>query len=227
MQKILFGIFAHPDDEAFGPAGTLISEVQNGTTLHLITLTDGSNGQNPDNHTDLGEVRLQEWHTAGELLGASSMHHLGYTDGSLCNIDHINIAKQISEIVTQTTNNLSDIHVEFIVFDLNGFTGHIDHIVASRSACLAFYRLRNDGLPMSRVRLFCWSREDQPSIDTGFVFMEQGRRKDEIHETVDAKQYLDTIHQVMQAHHTQRKDCEWTKKKRGNNLGIDYFINIE
>ena len=59
MQKILFGIFAHPDDEAFGPVAALLDEVEKGTELHLITLTGGENGTNPDNLDNLGEVRLQ------------------------------------------------------------------------------------------------------------------------------------------------------------------------
>lgn len=227
MQKILFGIFAHPDDEAFGPAASLITDVQNGTELHLITLTDGGNGQNPENHPNLGEIRLQEWRKAGELIGASSMQHLGYTDGSLCNIDHIRIADRIAEIVTQTVNDRTDIEIEFMSLDLNGFTGHIDHIVASRSTCLAYYRLRDMRMPMKRVRLFCWSKDDQPTVDTGFVFMEPGRRDDEINETVDAKQHIDRVHLIMQAHHTQRNDYEWMIKKRGDKLAINHFIIVE
>ncbi|MFZ2494806.1 MAG: PIG-L family deacetylase [Candidatus Saccharimonadales bacterium] len=61
MKKVIFGIFAHPDDEAFGPAGTLIQEVQNGSEVHLITLTAGQAGSNPDNHEDPGAIRLKEW----------------------------------------------------------------------------------------------------------------------------------------------------------------------
>ena len=227
MQKILFGIFAHPDDEAFGPAATLISEVKNDTELHLITLTDGGNGQNPDNYENLGKVRLQEWHTAGNLIGATSMRHLGYSDGTLCNIDHVKIADQIVEIIKQTVRDRSDYEIEFMSLDLNGFTGHVDHIVASRSACLAFYRLLDAGLPMKRVRLFCWSKTDQASIDTGFVFMEPGRRDEEIDEIVDATQHLEQVYKVMQAHHTQRNDYEWMMKKRGDNLCKNHFIVIE
>ena len=77
MKKVIFGIFAHPDDEAFGPAGTLIQEVQNGSELHLITITAGEAGSNPDNYDDLGQIRLEEWRRSGELIGATTMTHLG------------------------------------------------------------------------------------------------------------------------------------------------------
>lgn len=224
MQKILFGVFAHPDDEAFGPAATLINEVQNGTELHLITLTDGGNGQNPDNHPNLGEVRLKEWQTAGNLMGATSMHHLGYGDGTLNNIDHQEITKQLVDIVTQAIADRSDIEIELMALDLNGFTGHIDHIVASRSACLAFYRLRDANLPITRIRLFCWANSDHSLVDTGFVFMEPGRRDEEISETVDASHHIEKVHEVMQAHHTQRNDYEWMVQKRGNNLAVNHFV---
>lgn len=224
MQKILFGIFAHPDDEAFGPAGTLLKETAEGTELHLITLTSGENGTNPDDLDNLGEIRLAEWQEAGKLFGATSMEHLGYTDGTLCNKDHQKIASQIEEIVNSVVSGRDDLEIEFLGLDLNGFTGHIDHIVASRSACLAFYRLREQGLRMKQVRLFCWPIDRQESVDTNFVYMEPGHKQDEIDETIDAEQYLDEIKQVMRVHHTQRKDCEWILSKCGDGIAVNHFV---
>lgn len=224
MQKILFGIFAHPDDEAFGPVATLLKEVSEGTELHLIVLTGGENGTNPDNLPNLGEVRLQEWQQAGQLIGATSMHHFGYIDGTLNNADHVEITNRITDLVKETIADRHDSVVEFMSLDLNGYTGHIDHIVAARSACLAFYRLHADGLPMSRVRLACISRDDVPSVDTSFVFMEQGRAPEDINETVDGGAFTDKIHEVMRAHHTQRGDYETVTRIKGDRLGINYFI---
>lgn len=224
MQKILFGIFAHPDDEAFGPVATLLKEVREGTELHLVVLTGGENGTNPDNLPNLGEVRIQEWRAAGELIGASSMHHLGYTDGTLNNINQLEITDKVMEIVKSTTGGRDDIEIEFMSLDLNGYTGHIDHIVAARSTCLAFYRLREHELPMTRVRLACLSREEIPALNTEFVLMEPGRTPEEIDETVDGTEFSDKIHEIMQKHHTQRADYETVTAYKGDKLGINYFI---
>lgn len=224
MKKILFGIFAHPDDEAFGPVATLIKEVENGTELHLITLTAGENGTNPDNLSNLGEVRLQEWHAAGKLIGASSMHHLGYVDGTLNNLNHLEITHKVIEIVNTTVANREDVEIEFMSLDLNGYTGHIDHIVAGRSACLAFYKLREAGKPMKRIRLACLSRKEIPEVNTSFVFMEPGKMPEEVDETVDGSEYLDKIHEIMRCHHTQRNDYEVVTSYKGAELGINYFV---
>jgi LmbE family N-acetylglucosaminyl deacetylase len=224
MTKILFGIFAHPDDEAFGPAATLLAETHAGTELHLICLTPGENGTNLDNLPNLGEIRDQEWRAAGKLLGATSMHQLGYEDGTLSNIKHVEITNKIENIVKETISDRDDVEIEFMSLDLNGFTGHIDHIVAARSSCLAFYRLREQGLPMSRVRLFCWSHENISAIDTGFVFMEAGRQDDKIDETVDAREQTEKVKEVMAAHYTQRNDSAWMLEKRGENIAINHFI---
>ncbi len=224
MKKILFGIFAHPDDEAFGPVATLLKEVNEGTEVHLIVLTAGENGTNPDNLANLGAVRLQEWHAAGKLIGASSMHHLGYTDGTLSNLNHLQVAKKVAEIVSEITANQNDIEIEFMSLDLNGYTGHIDHIVAARSACLAFYRLRDAGLAMTRIRLACLSREEIPAIDTSFVFMEPGRTAEEISETIDGREFIDKIHEIMRCHHTQRNDYQTVTAYKGDKLGVNYFI---
>lgn len=223
MQKILFGIFAHPDDEAFGPVATLLKEVQSGTELHLIVLTAGENGTNPDNLPNLGEVRLQEWHAAGRLIGATTMRHLGYTDGTLGNLTHLEITSSVMDIVKETVRD-RDVEIEFMSLDLSGYTGHVDHIVAARSACLAFYKLRDQGLPMTRVRLATLPRSIIPAINTDFVYMEPGKTASEIDETIDARELKDKILEIMQQHHTQRADYDYNIRAQGENLGINHFI---
>jgi len=223
MQKILFGIFAHPDDEAFGPAATLLGETLDGRELHLISLTAGENGMNPDNHPNLGEVRLEEWRKAGRLIGAASMEHLGYEDGTLGNNNHVAITGEIENIVRKIVNDRTDIEVEFMSYDLNGVTGHIDHIVAGRSACLAFYRLREQGLPMKRIRLACMAYEHHQTIDTSFVFMEPGRKDDEVDEVIDRRDLLDRVQEIIHAHHTQRSDGK-NALRRGDAVAINHFI---
>lgn len=224
MKKILFGIFAHPDDEAFGPVATLLSEVRDGTELHLITLTAGENGTNPDNLPNLREVRLQEWHSAGELIGAKSMHHLEYVDGTLNNLDHLEVTDRLVELVKSIVAGRNNVEVEFMSIDLNGISGHIDHIVAGRSACLAFYRLRDEGLAMKRIRLACLSNEAVPHINTAFVFMEAGRMPTEIDEVFDGREFKDKVREIMHLHHTQRIDREAVLAHKGEFLGMDYFI---
>lgn len=226
MQKIIFGIFAHPDDEAFGPCGTLLLETASGSELHLVTLTAGAGAHsaNPDHVDDLGAVRLEEWHESTRLLGATSTHHLGYDDGALCNDTLIEIASRLESLVRDALDGREDVEVEFITFDLNGLTGHIDHIVATRSACLAFYRLRERKLPMHRIRLYCLPDTTYPNIDTGFVFMESGRTRSEINEIVDARPLLEQVHHVMRCHHSQRADCDTQIAKLGDAVAIDHFL---
>lgn len=223
MKKVIFGIFAHPDDEAFGPAGTLLMETKAGTELHLITLTLGDAGMNPDNHQNLSEIREQEWHAGGALMGATSMHFLGFKDGHLSNQSMIEAGEQIVQLVKNTVSERKDIEIEFMTIDLNGISGHIDHIVAARAAAWAFYTLK-DRLPMSRIRFACLTRDTIPTSNIHWLYMEAGHPAEEIDETIDARQYRDEIIKIMRCHHSQRSDGELHIKNRGDQLGIDHFI---
>lgn len=224
MKKIIFGIFAHPDDEAFGPAGALLQETRSGAELHLITLTAGDAGTNPDNVPNLGEVRLEEWKKAGALLGAENMNFLGYKDGQLANRSMIEAAERIVELVTDALKNSGNAEIEFMSLDLNGLTGHIDHIVAARAACLAFYTLKKKDARFTRIRLACLPAELYPAYNIGWLYMEQGRSPEEIDETIDARNLRDDIIEVMRAHETQRADCDYNVKTQGERLGLNYFI---
>lgn len=229
--KLIFGIFAHPDDEAFGPSGALLMDVKNGALLHLVTLTYGGAGTNPDNHENLVALREQEWRSAGQLIGASDMHFLGYNDGELNNLVLIEAGEKIvalvKRVINETEKRLPDgetLEIEFMTSDLNGITGHIDHIVAARAACWAFYRLKETDPRFTRIRLSCIPKNDLPLHNTHWLYMEAGRDEREIGEVVDARQYRDEIIAIMRAHHSQRGDGETHIVRRGDALGLYSFI---
>jgi len=223
MKKIIFGIFAHPDDEAFGPAGTLLLETKSGTELHLFTLTNGSAGMNPDNVPDLGAHRLEEWHQAGRLLGATTMRHLGYTDGTLCTNDMIAIQQTLLNDITKILTDNPNVTAEIMTFETNGLTGHIDHIVASRAANYVFEKLKIAGFSVV-LRMFCLSRDTDPENNTDWLFMNAGKTNDEINQTIDARHLRDDILTIMQAHASQKKDYEYQVRHQGDALGLNHFI---
>jgi LmbE family N-acetylglucosaminyl deacetylase len=225
MKKIIFGIFAHPDDEAIGPAGTLLHETHGGAELHLITLTRGEGGMNPDNAADLGAVRQKEWEQSGKLLGAKSMHYLGYKDGHIDNVVMIKAAEKLIETINSVMKDApEDAEIEFVAFDLSGLTGHIDHIVASRAACLAFYKLKETDKRFKRILLNCLPYAQVPTDDISWVYMEKGRRENEVDEIVDARHLNDRLLEIVRSHHSQRSDGETHIKNRGADLGLNYFI---
>lgn len=225
MKKIIFAIFAHPDDEAFGPAGTLLLETRNGAELHLILLTSGDAGMNPDQHADLGAVRLQEWQAAGKLMGATDMHYLGYKDGQLHNLAMLEASERIIELITPIIDAApAETEVELLTNDLNGITGHIDHIVAARAACYVFYTLKQRDPRFTRIRLACVPATSLPDSNTNWLYMEAGRNDDEINETVDARHLRDELVTIIRTHHTQRGDGEQHITQRGDSIGLCHFI---
>lgn len=225
MKKIIFGIFAHPDDEAFGPCGTLLTETRAGAELHMFTLTSGEAGQNPDGAPDLGAVRDAEWRTAAKLIGATSMLNLRMRDGRLNNATMQLASSRILQIVRDTvTSHSTPVEAEIITFEPNGLTGHIDHIVATRVASYVFYRLKDEGLPMARIRYYCHSEETAPRHQTDWIFADKGHSSHEIDETIDARHLREDIIQVMSAHHSQRGDRERYLARYGDQVGLDHFI---
>jgi LmbE family N-acetylglucosaminyl deacetylase len=225
MKNINIALIAHPEDEAFGPSGTLLLETRAGTELHLILLTSGESGVNPDNNEDLGSVRLQEWRTAGTLIGARAMHHLGYKDGQLNNHSMIEISQRVIELITSVIEDMpADTEIELLTNDLNGVTGHIDHIVAARAASQVFYSMKKHDNRFRRLRLSCLPFHDAPDININWLYMEPGHSAKEIDEIIDARSLRDEIITIIRTHHTQRADGEYCIARLGDRLGLNYFI---
>lgn len=225
MKKLLFGIFAHPDDETFGPCGTLLTEAANGTEVHIISLTLGEAGHNPDHTPNLPILREKEWRRAGKQIGATSMHTLGYRDGHLDNDNLQQINDQLMTIITGIIDKqLTPVKAEFITFELNGISGHIDHIVAARAASYVFYQLKSQGSPLSHILYYCKTRVQAPNVNTDWLFTNKGYKTNQIGKITDAREYRNNIIDIMRLHYSQREDCEWHLANRKDEIGLDHFI---
>lgn len=211
MKKLLFGIFAHPDDEAFGPSGTLLKLVSEGIDLHLICLTDGESGQNPDSVEDLGATRLAEWRTAGRTLGSSSNHALHYPDGQLENVSQTEVDEKVKDIVVEVLASYDQpSEVSFMTFESQGLTGHKDHIFAAELTV----RLASE-MPTNEVWYFCLNSDQAPLEGTAY-YQPRGREDSYINLVVDVTPWKDKKNQVMDAHYTQRSDAKTMKALAGS-----------
>jgi len=104
--NILF-VFAHPDDEAYGPAGTIakLSKDNNVTVLSLCR------GNRPGSE-EVSESRQSAFMASCTLLGATPII-LDYSD---CQLEYNSVVKSIEQVINEVspdtvyTHNISDIH---------------------------------------------------------------------------------------------------------------------
>jgi LmbE family N-acetylglucosaminyl deacetylase len=86
MKKVLLVVLAHPDDESFGPGGTLAKYAAEGVDVHICIATDGAVGSVEAGFEEiideLASVRVQELDRAVAVLGAS-LHRLNYRDSGM------------------------------------------------------------------------------------------------------------------------------------------------
>jgi LmbE family N-acetylglucosaminyl deacetylase len=122
----LMTIFAHPDDETFGLAGTLRRATSAGHAAAVVCATRGEAGQIADpslaTKETLGAVRERELRNAMEEVGVRDARFLDYQDGRLPEVDH-------EEAVEKITRHIRAFRPDLVVtFPANGGYGHVDHI---------------------------------------------------------------------------------------------------
>jgi N-acetyl-1-D-myo-inositol-2-amino-2-deoxy-alpha-D-glucopyranoside deacetylase len=154
MSRTLLAIFAHPDDESFGPGGTLAKYAAEGAAVHLICATMGEAGESDtadlgecEEYEDLACRREEELRCAVSILGLTELHLLGYRDSgmtgspdnqnpcALVQADPDTLAEQVADLMRSLRPQV------VITFDPFGGYGHPDHIAMHRATVSAFERL--------------------------------------------------------------------------------------
>lgn len=136
-------IFAHPDDEAFGCAGTMAAATSLGRPATLISATRGERGESSlpglDDPDLLGAVREQELRAAGAAVGVTDVRFLDAHDsgmaGARANDDPRALVRQPEAlVVAKLVVHLRALRPAIVVtFGPDGMYGHPDHIYVSQA----------------------------------------------------------------------------------------------
>lgn len=141
--------YAHPDDESFGPGGTIARYADAGVRVILVCATLGEAGKAGDppicTPEELPEVRRQELMAAAKVLGIARVELLGYRDKEL---ERVSFAEGVERLVSLLKRYSPD---SVVTFPPGGISGHPDHLVIQRWTLAAVQRYQREGAP---VRLF-------------------------------------------------------------------------
>lgn len=195
--KRLCCVFAHPDDEAMGPGGT-IAKLAKTMPVSLICVTTG-NGKTAKNSLELGKIRQKELLQSAKILGIDKVECLGYDDGELNNNLYHEIASKIEDRVKEYQADT------LLTFETNGVTGHLDHIAVSLITSFVFKKL-------GFVRTLLYYCEKQELLEEFakdyFIFIPEGYSDGEITLNIDISDTLELKKAAIRAHKSQQKDGE-------------------
>jgi LmbE family N-acetylglucosaminyl deacetylase len=146
-QRLLVA-FAHPDDESFGPAGTIIHYARQGVDVHLACATRGEAGDvDPERLAGYGsvaELRTEELLCAAGHLGLAAVHFLGYRDSGMEGAPENQhpaslVQAPLEEVAAKIARLMRQIRPQVVLtHDPAGGYFHPDHVKVHRAATLAF-----------------------------------------------------------------------------------------
>lgn len=192
-KRKIMGIFAHPDDDTFGPGGTFAKYAKAGHDVHILTATAGQAGRAaglPIEST-LGEHRKKELKDAFSIMGVSHSRLLNFYDGSLCEHQIPLLQHFILEEVQKFKPDV------IIIYERNGISLHLDHIAVTK-AVITLYDVGKITVP--KIYYFGLPREIMS------YFGREGGLGDEKRAIIDIKDFLDTKIKAMKSHLSQEKD---------------------
>lgn len=195
-KRKIMGIFAHPDDDTFGPGGTFAKYAKAGHEVHVLTATAGQAGRaaGVPIETTLGEHRKKELKDAFSIMGVSHSRLLDFYDGTLS--EHQ--IPLLQHFILEEVNTFNPDVI--IVYERNGISLHLDHIAVTK-AVIKLYdagkihtpKIYYFGLPQEIVAFF--DHEGGLGVEKRAI--------------IDIKDFSETKVKAMKAHASQEKD--WKK----------------
>jgi LmbE family N-acetylglucosaminyl deacetylase len=171
-ERTLMFVGAHPDDESFGPGGTLARYAGDGARVVYACATRGEAGGgetgDPDQGARLGERRWSELRCAAAALGLAEVLHLGYRDSGMAGSPDNRhpralVAAPLDDVTRDVVAVIRQVRPQVVItFDPIGGYHHPDHIAIHEATVRAFHQAgRPDhfpGLdtPWSPSKLYYW-----------------------------------------------------------------------
>ncbi|MFW5845896.1 MAG: PIG-L deacetylase family protein [Planctomycetota bacterium] len=135
-------IFAHPDDEAFGPGLVMAALRRCGHRAHLLTLTRGG-ATRLRRHLGLERaameaLREKELHAACAVLGCASVQVADFPDGGLLHTDRRRLCARVLAFLRTHRPAL------VVGFPHHGINGHPDHCVSASVTAQAWWDYQDE-----------------------------------------------------------------------------------
>ena len=201
--KPVVGIFAHPDDEAFGPRGTISTFAKEGRDVYIMCVTHGDAGENhSDKAHNLIDIREEELRASARELGIKDVIFLDFRDGTLSNNLYHEVADKIQE-------QLEKIEPEIVItLEHHGISGHLDHIAVSLITTFVFKKMQS----IKELWYFSLTEEGREKVGKYlgdyFIYFPPGHNKSEITKTIDVSSVWEQKIAAMKQHDSQKPDVE-------------------
>ncbi len=225
--QVLF-VYAHPDDETFGVAGTIALLRQRNVPVALICATRGEAGAISDASLStqemLGQVRERELRTAMDLLGVADIRLLDYRDSGMEGTPENDdprclVQAPIEQVAAKIATIIRELKPAAVVtFGPDGVYGHPDHIAIHHSATRAVHLAAEpgtSGAAWQTPRLYYQTTSRERMIARAahrkgpFTHMSDeriaqlGTRRAEISFALDVSSVVTDKETAMRAHRTQ------------------------
>ncbi len=211
----LLAIFAHPDDESFGPAGTLTRYAHEGHDVGLVTMTRGEAGSlgisrelGPER---LAERRSEELRCAARILNIQYLKIYQLPDKKLAELPE----KEIQDIIWSEINHFKPDGI--ITFHEDGISGHPDHKTVSRLVLKTVDEIQ-DGLVLF---WFGITPEQADQVSERKMFPLNPR---DITHRIEISKYLPQKKEAIHCHETQDELWQMLENTPG---GYDRFASVE
>ncbi len=208
MKKKLLAVFAHPDDESFGPGGTLAKYAKEGAEIHILCATRGQAGKGDT------KLRANELLEAAKVLGVKKVIFLDYMDGKLCNGNYHELAGRILEEIKSFKPQV------LLSYENLGVSGHLDHILVSLAATYAFIHQKIT----KKLYFYCIPKWRARLFKRYFVYFPPGYTDQEITTTIDIEDIWNTRIAAMRQHKSQIHDVNRIIRKSRHLPRKEYFL---
>lgn len=210
MQQPILVILPHPDDEAFGAAGTLAQYVNNGVQVTYACMTLGEMGRNMGippfaNRTSLPQIRKAELEKSCRAIGIQDLRMLGFHDKTIEFEDQTHLDEVIAGLIEELRPSL-------VITFYPGYSVHPDHDACGEAVIRTIGKMPKEQRPI--VHCMAFSKNTVQMLGKPDI-------------KVDVKSYLAQKMDSIKAHRSQFQAAELLGSKGLDDIEIQERFGTE